>query len=102
MIRRPPRSTLFPYTTLFRSLEYWGSRWPEQHLPKDRQPGGADVGWMELGKCCSGDRKSTRLNSSHDQISYAVFCLKKKKRKKTIHTPTETTDKRGIARARLI
>src|ERR1017187_10580391 len=63
MIRRPPRSTLFPYTTLFRSTStrtIWPACWP----------------------CCrpsSGDRKSTRLNSSHRCISYAVFCLKKKK-----------------------
>src|SRR3982750_5007431 len=65
MIRRPPRSTLFPYTTLFRSI---------LSLP----PAGAHVAWAARvgGKI---DRKSTRLNSSHDQISYAVFCLKKKK-----------------------
>src|SRR5256885_7763769 len=67
MIRRPPRSTLFPYTTLFRSLPGPG-RAPAR-LP-DRRAGG-------LG---AGDRKSTRLNSSHLVISYAVFCLKKKKR----------------------
>src|SRR2546430_9914784 len=72
MIRRPPRSTLFPYTTLFRS-----SRHAEQH----GQPG-VDVfesGAVEGGRRAGGDRKSTRLNSSHSQISYAVFCLKKKK-----------------------
>src|SRR5688572_32164288 len=65
MIRRPPRSTLFPYTTLFRSeilrLDLWWIR--------RRRRGRAG---------CGGDRKSTRLNSSHSQISYAVFCLKKK------------------------
>src|SRR2546430_12683300 len=84
MIRRPPRSTLFPYTTLFRSVllslpftrtnsqssdsrrnpytRFWGTpRYPALQLPGER------------------DRKSTRLNSSHSQISYAVFCLKKKK-----------------------
>src|SRR2546430_3393666 len=67
MIRRPPRSTLFPYTTLFRSL----SRDPD---PVPRHPGNAtDDSRSEA------DRKSTRLNSSHSQISYAVFCLKKKK-----------------------
>src|SRR2546421_5687119 len=99
MIRRPPRSTLFPYTTLFRSEQLRDRRQEqlqqpreagEQHLlhqveqhPADRRaarvpdlvhrqsrPGGGE-----------GDRKSTRLNSSHDQISYAVFCLKKKKKK---------------------
>src|SRR5690554_7170997 len=84
MIRRPPRSTLFPYTTLFRSLR-----------PPGPKPAG---GWREIdcdrcnhtlqstgkrSKRClrriSADRKSTRLNSSHVRISYAVFCLKKKK-----------------------
>src|SRR5215475_15583848 len=64
MIRRPPRSTLFPYTTLFRSR---GARAHGHHRPLDRQLPG------------SQDRKSTRLNSSHVKISYAVFCLKKKK-----------------------
>src|SRR2546421_4982758 len=79
MIRRPPRSTLFPYTTLFRS--------PLAAVPTT---GGADTrrSWTLLIRRCApgrmgpqrrGDRKSTRLNSSHDQISYAVFCLKKKK-----------------------
>src|SRR2546428_6615444 len=74
MIRRPPRSTLFPYTTLFRSR---GASRPdaENHLSFAR--GERDSGgWSAVKK---PDRKSTRLNSSHDQISYAVFCLKKKK-----------------------
>src|SRR2546422_3544545 len=92
MIRRPPRSTLFPYTTLFRSpekprgipvfawkgetlQEYWwctaeGLRWPDASGPEQ----------------IVEDRKSTRLNSSHGYISYAVFCLKKKKK---IHSPTQ-------------
>src|SRR2546428_3905385 len=77
MIRRPPRSTLFPYTTLFRSrgvirgerergrVALAESEFRERDLPADRR--------------VRRDRKSTRLNSSHDQISYAVFCLKKKK-----------------------
>src|SRR2546428_8807817 len=69
MIRRPPRSTLFPYTTLFRSCESHWSRF----LPWSRKTGSASP------KAVLPDRKSTRLNSSHDQISYAVFCLKKKK-----------------------
>src|SRR2546430_8628450 len=80
MIRRPPRSTLFPYTTLFRSRRR--ARLTAQSgrdLPKNRTGSGSVA--------CSGealgrqlrDRKSTRLNSSHSQISYAVFCLKKKK-----------------------
>src|SRR5690348_17877228 len=66
MIRRPPRSTLFPYTTLFRS-----TRAPVL----ERRPQG-DAGAQERRRGC-GDRKSTRLNSSHPSISYAVFCLKK-------------------------
>src|SRR2546427_8530139 len=79
MIRRPPRSTLFPYTTLFRSAS--GPKPdssaktalrppPRSSLPRSPQRDGAVP-----------DRKSTRLNSSHSQISYAVFCLKKKKKK---------------------
>src|SRR2546427_2227748 len=68
MIRRPPRSTLFPYTTLFRSRR-GGTAYIEAVLPA------YETG--EAGEFL--DRKSTRLNSSHSQISYAVFCLKKKK-----------------------
>src|SRR2546428_2477576 len=79
MIRRPPRSTLFPYTTLFRSLPH--SLFPAR---RDREGYGtaADNPARTRPRTCWGygtDRKSTRLNSSHDQISYAVFCLKKKK-----------------------
>src|SRR5688572_32806275 len=72
MIRRPPRSTLFPYTTLFRSTEpaAGADGGDGDARPGDRAAGGSE------------DRKSTRLNSSHSQISYAVFCLKKKKNKK--------------------
>src|SRR5688572_32193637 len=69
MIRRPPRSTLFPYTTLFRSSYSW--------LPGTKMSGRA----MFIRLMMWADRKSTRLNSSHSQISYAVFCLKKKKKK---------------------
>src|SRR2546430_7485965 len=65
MIRRPPRSTLFPYTTLFRSSRDGSKMLNPPGPPKHTRP--------------SRDRKSTRLNSSHSQISYAVFCLKKKK-----------------------
>src|SRR5437773_8020918 len=76
MIRRPPRSTLFPYTTLFRSL-YPMLRW---RWSSDVEPSRC---WMQRaaarGNRESRDRKSTRLNSSHITISYAVFCLKKKK-----------------------
>src|SRR5690349_23922541 len=78
MIRRPPRSTLFPYTTLFRSV----SLARRNHVP----PLGSTVArarpLCDVAKECGGaDRKSTRLNSSHVEISYAVFCLKKKKKK---------------------
>src|SRR5256885_7041066 len=76
MIRRPPRSTLFPYTTLFRSVAL---RLQEVEPPADlgqQAPGGAHVPAPVEQR--PGDRKSTRLNSSHLVISYAVFCLKKK------------------------
>src|SRR2546430_5268413 len=91
MIRRPPRSTLFPYTTLFRSLGALvrdlqdqleelghplaglGGQVQERDEPQERRP------LLELALAPRRDRKSTRLNSSHSQISYAVFCLKKKK-----------------------
>src|SRR5438309_6007240 len=72
MIRRPPRSTLFPYTTLFRSLGLGAS--PVAALPS---PPAAGFGGSS-GVSPVKDRKSTRLNSSHSSISYAVFCLKKK------------------------
>src|SRR5256885_15857008 len=78
MIRRPPRSTLFPYTTLFRSTDYDKH---VQYLAFDVTPqlsAGRNAVGLILG---NGDRKSTRLNSSHLVISYAVFCLKKKKKK---------------------
>src|SRR5258708_23578747 len=84
MIRRPPRSTLFPYTTLFRSLALVVAM-PALLRPPDRA-GTAQIGVaaaFHLGDGGEGDRKSTRLNSSHQIISYAVFCLKKKKQ-----TPT--------------
>src|SRR3712207_8902009 len=100
MIRRPPRSTLFPYTTLFRSLHAAGD-YPNQHpggagLPayaaQDRPLEDTDIVlWYTIGAhhvarpedwpvMPVADRKSTRLNSSHANISYAVFCLKKKTR----------------------
>src|SRR5947208_5459410 len=80
MIRRPPRSTLFPYTTLFRSGRGIPNRRPA--LPWSAPCGAPppDVGQDVL--VVAGDRKSTRLNSSHQIISYAVFCLKKKKKNK--------------------
>src|SRR3712207_8458039 len=87
MIRRPPRSTLFPYTTLFRSDEHLAAPAFLGHvghhpvgmaLLDDASDGQGEVGGMLM----SEDRKSTRLNSSHANISYAVFCLKKKKNPK--------------------
>src|SRR2546430_13336154 len=81
MIRRPPRSTLFPYTTLFRS----------------GNPA-TDVAWLEPYPDSElegiADRKSTRLNSSHSQISYAVFCLKKKKKNRRTHSDQRTPHER--------
>src|SRR2546427_4211597 len=102
MIRRPPRSTLFPYTTLFRSsqgrratilgcdeyglsrsagvvLPYAGPPWRDR-CGRSRDRVGGPVPTVAVGGADSLDRKSTRLNSSHSQISYAVFCLKKKKK----------------------
>src|SRR2546428_5401697 len=86
MIRRPPRSTLFPYTTLFRSLFLGPDDAPLNFAtgtdfvgPRERIAHIIEL-LPEIGSLdCGSDRKSTRLNSSHDQISYAVFCLKKKK-----------------------
>src|SRR2546429_4442295 len=83
MIRRPPRSTLFPYTTLFRS-QFREARHPGAQLGMVRVWRAAGRGKPTLVWGASGlDRKSTRLNSSHGYISYAVFCLKKKKKKNT-------------------
>src|SRR3712207_8861290 len=94
MIRRPPRSTLFPYTTLFRSAPFngFGKRRPSEAPPvltpaeKEKLKAQAEAdGQAAVGVPSSTegqkDRKSTRLNSSHANISYAVFCLKKKKKK---------------------
>src|SRR5437870_11412479 len=86
MIRRPPRSTLFPYTTLFRSCA-WGSA----HNPDPTRAVTASVILtVALGSLCAAflnaDRKSTRLNSSHVAISYAVFCLKKKNTERSLRT----------------
>src|SRR2546427_6614433 len=80
MIRRPPRSTLFPYTTLFRSPD---AREPvlfeAHHRSRRRGARHHQSRSLGTGRDRNEDRKSTRLNSSHSQISYAVFCLKKKK-----------------------
>src|SRR5258708_18311302 len=75
MIRRPPRSTLFPYTTLFRSLALVQRVGPARGTPRQRA--------QAREQLVQVDRKSTRLNSSHQIISYAVFCLKKKKKTRT-------------------
>src|SRR5689334_24621311 len=75
MIRRPPRSTLFPYTTLFRSVGH------EFHEKAYEHSFVLQQGNQNPSPAYHGDRKSTRLNSSHSSISYAVFCLKKKKKK---------------------
>src|SRR5688572_32466273 len=92
MIRRPPRSTLFPYTTLFRSLRLGLADDAHQHgrgeveeHDQDQHRRGQSRGIGAVGDAparapAAEDRKSTRLNSSHSQISYAVFCLKKKKK----------------------
>src|SRR2546422_2948199 len=84
MIRRPPRSTLFPYTTLFRSVlvhgsvgSGWSTWWAQRPLAESFTLVVPD----RPGSPPNPDRKSTRLNSSHGYISYAVFCLKKKKNK---------------------
>src|SRR2546427_3409537 len=101
MIRRPPRSTLFPYTTLFRSLHLVagaiqldpvtgriggtaGQGQQRKHQQRTQQRHRQDPS--------KGDRKSTRLNSSHSQISYAVFCLKKKKEGTTVFTRVLSLD----------
>src|SRR2546430_12585307 len=88
MIRRPPRSTLFPYTTLFRSLPFGNS----ENLV-NRSDGIGQTS-QDTAPCCglARDRKSTRLNSSHSQISYAVFCLKKKNNDTLYVSAVCTTD----------
>src|SRR5256885_7320514 len=94
MIRRPPRSTLFPYTTLFRSDSMQAGA--DEHSDFFAAPGAIGSGGVPTGtgnqgvraiqsNAAPGDRKSTRLNSSHLVISYAVFCLKKKKKKQLYH-----------------
>src|SRR2546429_2991570 len=90
MIRRPPRSTLFPYTTLFRSDD---RGWRCTVFDGHRDPKRASA-HRRRGRL---DRKSTRLNSSHGYISYAVFCLKKKKNKNTsVYIPTPMSNAREL------
>src|SRR5438270_5044042 len=88
MIPRPPRSTLFPYTTLFRS----NTTPLAPGLRRGTRP------WLSVVLVCVLDRKSTRLNSSHSQISYAVFCLKKKR---SFPLP-DPTDSAGISNVHLV
>src|SRR2546430_12977237 len=100
MIRRPPRSTLFPYTTLFRSVAVSGGHGDDvvqvgiagriewvQVIVGAVVATGCDEEDARIPRAGDGDRKSTRLNSSHSQISYAVFCLKKKKIPTLNHIP---------------
>src|SRR3712207_8369248 len=100
MIRRPPRSTLFPYTTLFRSVRdvrrYHRDHQPEGHHeeeaeeePRVARDPGPESPWLVV--ILGLDRKSTRLNSSHANISYAVFCLKKKHKTDSNHTRITTS-----------
>src|SRR2546430_4039293 len=92
MIRRPPRSTLFPYTTLFRSWLGFGAR---DGLRRQDEP-------QRARHLCRDerDRKSTRLNSSHSQISYAVFCLKKKKKELTRTATLAAEHKQHVSECR--
>src|SRR2546422_3819669 len=98
MIRRPPRSTLFPYTTLFRSyfttkcLDVWSLRATAHDIDRAEA--------FRTSELQHIDRKSTRLNSSHGYISYAVFCLKKKKDKRTRRSTPKTN--RATPRATVI
>src|SRR2546422_7429179 len=87
MIRRPPRSTLFPYTTLFRSVRTW-----RHGVPPERRTAMMSLISASVKPRRCADRKSTRLNSSHGYISYAVFCLKKKNMTITKHTPIDHRD----------
>src|SRR2546430_7193239 len=102
MIRRPPRSTLFPYTTLFRSLSGLGTVIPVTLGPT------SDLFFLSFDQLGSHvhayveptDRKSTRLNSSHSQISYAVFCLKKKKNSRHYQSPQQRYPCPSVVRRR--
>src|SRR5438445_8441296 len=95
MMRRPPRSTLFPYTTLFRSIYlYLRERLPDPTRPRQAH--------LLRAALATVDRKSTRLNSSHANISYAVFCLKKKNGEQAIEAlPTEMSLDQALALQRL-
>src|SRR2546422_6357775 len=99
MIRRPPRSTLFPYTTLFRSFQVFGrvdasERRVLSHCDGDRVAVPKRPQLLERFGTATRDRKSTRLNSSHGYISYAVFCLKKKNKTNTGYVRTNCRRRR--------
>src|SRR5690349_22751163 len=101
MIRRPPRSTLFPYTTLFRSSPLTISSWLKDAVT-DRGSTPSRIFFVRpylpklTTRAFRTDRKSTRLNSSHVEISYAVFCLKKKKEKTLRVLPDDTVRRRTV------
>src|SRR2546422_8622224 len=94
MIRRPPRSTLFPYTTLFRS----GDDIPSHKIGALQASEREHLAWRQLENRVrrEADRKSTRLNSSHGYISYAVFCLKKKKKTQTRNNLVTSNNKTQV------
>src|SRR2546426_6958530 len=97
MIRRPPRSTLFPYTTLFRSESVAGGGGTEISPGVYGRAIDADF-VMDVGACgAATDRKSTRLNSSHLVISYAVFCLKKKKKHEAVEMSVHRVVRRAVS-----
>src|SRR3712207_8948734 len=101
MIRRPPRSTLFPYTTLFRSVIDARLRIAHPNLQRVEERVEADVPpnllrVVDALRANEEDRKSTRLNSSHANISYAVFCLKKKKKKNKINAKSLQNNKSSL------
>src|SRR2546422_4435761 len=100
MIRRPPRSTLFPYTTLFRSIVSTSAAAAREPTPasSSRTATCSGVSMSSCWRSSDGDRKSTRLNSSHGYISYAVFCLKKKKKERNHDTCQRT---QGLEREQL-
>src|SRR5438034_3235623 len=102
MLRRPPRSTLFPYTTLFRSLKEKAQGEAEPRIlcgsiQGEKADENTVFPFIPSSQRRVGDRKSTRLNSSHTVISYAVFCLKKKKRNRR---PSSLSQPRKLPRAR--
>src|SRR2546428_3457840 len=86
MIRRPPRSTLFPYTTLFRSADYIELVYACAWLGVVAVPLNTRLSAVEIDRLVTEDRESTRLNSRHSQISYAGFCLEKKKHRRPYRT----------------